>query len=199
MSASGNGKLPALDDQRLANTIGLAALIFYKDNGVLTPYLVPRTREVAVFNHGAWHCTASGAAEWPRFFEETEKDFDAFILDDMYNELKEEAGLLPADIDNLVPIALCRELVRAGKPQFFFIGFTNLDYRQLTERMHKARETVLPHAEPTETYRQPLFRFPAAARTQQEVAAMYEDGGFTSEAAALLYLCLRFMEAQNIN
>lgn len=198
LSAEYGGKLPAIDDPRLANTIGLAALIFFRDNGVLTPYFVPRTREVAVFNYGAWHCTASGAAEWPRFFEQTEKDFDAFILDDMYDELREEAGLLPDDIENLVPLALCRELVRAGKPQFFFIGFTKLTCRELTERMHKARNTALPQAEPTETYRQPLFRFPSSASTENEVIAMFEGGGFTSEAAALLHLCLRFMKAQNI-
>ena len=192
-------KLPPVDEPRLANTIGLAALIFFRDNGVLTPYFVPRTREVAVFNYGAWHCTASGAAEWPRYFAETEKDFNAFILDDMYDELREEAGLLPGDIENLVPLALCRELVRAGKPQFFFIGFTKLTYRELTERMHEARNTALPQAEPTETYRQPLFRFPSSAETEREVIAMFEGGGFTSEAAALLHLCLRFIKAQNIS
>ncbi len=188
-----DGSLPPLYDSRLANTLGVAILVFYRDGDDLTPFFVPRTKEPAVFNHGEWHCTASGAAEWPDDYEGSDKTFEAFILDDLYAELREEVGLGQEDLNNVVPLALCRELARAGKPQLFFIGFTDLGYDELVMRMNKARDTVLPHAEPTEIYRMPFFRFPEKLGTVQDIASNFESGGFTSEGAASLYYALQFL------
>jgi hypothetical protein len=39
--------------------------ILYQHNGEVKPLLVPRAKGVAIFNEGGWHCSASGAAEWP--------------------------------------------------------------------------------------------------------------------------------------
>ncbi len=190
-------KLPPLDDTRLANTLGVAILVFYRDGETLTPFFVPRTKEPAVFNHGNWHCTASGAAEWPDDFDGTDKSFESFILDDLYNELYEEVGLLAEDLTNVVPLAICRELVRAGKPQLFFIGFTELGYEALVAKMNAARNTVMPNAEPTEVYRMPFFRFPKKMDTTQKIASEFEHGGFTSEGAASLFYALQFLNGVN--
>lgn len=186
-------RLPPLADRRLANTIGVCILVFYKDKGVLTPYFVPRTREVAVFNTGEWHCTASGAAEWPRFPEESGENFEEYILDDLYRELEEEVGLLKADLTNVLPLALCRELVRAGKPQIFFIGFTELSYRELTARLDRARKKAHKRPEPVEVHRMPLFRWPRNVGDPAALISAHESDGFSSEAAASVYYGGRFL------
>ena len=187
------GKLPDLSDMRLANSIGLAILVYYRDRGRLTPFFVPRSREVAIFNHGNWHCTASGAAEWPEDPDSTPTDFEHYFLDDLYAELREEVGLRAEDLTDVVPLALCREFARAGKPQMFFIGFTDLSHDQLVERMEKARRTTLPRAEPTEVYRMPFFRFPSQLEDLDTIAREFEARGFTTEAAGNLYYATRFI------
>jgi hypothetical protein len=189
------GYLPELGDTRLANTVGLAILVFYKDNGRLTPFFVPRTREVAIFNMGEWHCTASGAAEWPVDPEQTPESFQAYILDDLYTELREEVGLVGEDLNNILPLALCREFARGGKPQMFFIGFTDLSHAELVERMENARKTTLPRTEPNEVYRMPFFRFPTQFPDAESIARSFEGSGFTSEAAANLFYAVRFLQA----
>jgi hypothetical protein len=189
------GHLPHLSDTRLANTIGLAILVFYKDNGRLTPFFVPRTREVAIFNKGEWHCTASGAAEWPVDPERTPETFEAYILDDLYTELREEVGLERDDLTNILPLALCREMARGGKPQMFFIGFTDLSHADLVERMETARKTALPRTEPTEVYRMPFFRFPTQFPDAESIARSFEGSGFTSEGAANLFYAVRFLQS----
>ncbi|HHB82486.1 MAG TPA: hypothetical protein ENK61_03335 [Devosia sp.] len=186
--------LPPLTDERLANTLGVAILVFYRDGENLVPFFVPRTKEPAVFNYGEWHCTASGAAEWPDDFEGTSKTFEAFILDDLYTELREEVGLMPEDVTNVLPLSICRELVRGGKPQLFFIGFTELEFDELVVRMERARDVVLPRSEPTEVFKMPLFRFPRSMKSVEELTSEFESGGFTSEGATSLFYALQFLE-----
>lgn len=132
-------KLPPLDDKSLANTIGIAALIFYRENGELVPYLVKRTKKVGVFPGGV-HCTSSGVAKWPG--DNADLDFETFFTEHMFSEIHEEVGLLPEDIDELVPLAICRELGRGGKPQIFYAGFTSLTREQLTEKRTRAQNTI---------------------------------------------------------
>ena len=83
-------KLPTLSDKRMANTLGVACILFYWDNEYWTPVMIPRPPEslkaVSVFE-GGWHCSASGAAEWPAV---TEREFFEAISDDMLSEIHEE-------------------------------------------------------------------------------------------------------------
>ena len=193
LSAEFGSSLPPLHEKRVANTLGLAIIVFYLDEGRLTPFIVPRTKGVAVFNHGEWHCTASGAAEWPDDFHNTSKDFNAFIMDDLYKELADEVGLLKSDLTNVLPLALCREMVRAGKPQLFFIGFTRLGYGQLKARLKKARRKAKRLNEPEEVYDLPLFRFPDDISTAADAAERFEGAGFTSEGAAALFYAWKLL------
>lgn len=142
-------RLPQLGDRRLANTVGVACLLFYWDRGQLVPYLVRRVEKVAV-HPGGIHCTASGAANWP---ETSEPSFANFFLRAMYQELDEEVGLKREDITDLRAVSLCREFLRGGKPQIFFAGFTHLSRNQLKARRLKAADTIKKIAGWTEVER----------------------------------------------
>lgn len=129
------GRLPALNDSRLANTIGMATLLLYPGtDGDLTPYLVRRQKNLAVFPGGV-HVSSSCAAEWSTRAPTT---FDDLFASDMYSEIKEEIGVEREELSTLYPLAICREFVRAGKPQLFFIATTSLRRSDLKERRQLA-------------------------------------------------------------
>jgi hypothetical protein len=179
-------RLPRLDDARLANTLGVAALILVREGEDLTPYLVSRSRDVAVFNAGGeWHCTASGVAE----LDDLDRT-DAFFLDTMCKELDEEVGLLPHDLDFLAPVALCREMTRAGKPQMFFLGVTSVDRDRLRTKLTGARRRTKQKGWVVENTAMPLWRKPSDI-TDADALALFHDKGFTIEAAACMHYYLR--------
>lgn len=133
------GNLPPFSDKRLANTIGIASLLFYKEDDQWIPYLVRRTKKVGVFP-GGLHCTASGVAKWPDITQGV--SFSNFFLKHMYSEFEEEVGLTEKDIADLRPIALCREFSRGGKPQLFFAGVTHLSRESLRKKRKQATEVI---------------------------------------------------------
>jgi hypothetical protein len=195
--AESPGRLPQLDDPRLANTLGVTVLVFYRDDrGVLTPFLVPRTKHTAVMNRGLWSDSASGAAEWPIDEQSTPKTFQAYILDDLYQELKSEIGLNPDDLSLVLPLAICREVMRAGKPQMFFIGFTHLDRRTLLRRMESARSLAKRNPiEPEEIYSMPLARQPPKAISLPDLHKDRGEMGVDPQCLASLHYSLTFLEA----
>jgi hypothetical protein len=177
--------LPPLNDQRLANTLGVAALILVREGVELTPYLVSRSRDVAVFNCGGeWHCTASGVAEIERADREP-----TFYMDTMYKELDEEVGLLQHDLDFFEPVALCREMTRGGKPQMFFLGITSLDRDTLKRKLKEARKQTKDKGWVVENTAMPFWRRPADL-TDRCAHKLFHEKGFTIEAAA----CLHYVE-----
>jgi hypothetical protein len=141
LSASYGSILPPLSDTRLANTVGIAAIILYRNSlGEYVPYIPRRkkvkkdkSKNVGVYTLGQFHCTASGAAAW-----HDECSFNNIFTDDMYREMNEEVGLSRNDIQFLTPVAYCREFLRGGKPQLFFVGYTALSADQLKQK-RKAR------------------------------------------------------------
>ncbi len=190
------GHLPKLADKRLANTLGVTILVFYLDpQGKLAPFIIPRSRHTAVHNRGQWSDSASGAAEWPEHPDGLEVNFENYIMDDVYKELKEEIGLEKADLSFVAPLAICRELARAGKPQMFFIGFTNLGRDQLLARMAQAirRAKENDRLEPVEIddihrlLQGPRIETPAAA--QEALVKLRID----TQCAASLHYCLTFL------
>jgi hypothetical protein len=175
--------LPPLSDRRMANTLGIAALIMVREGGELTPYLVSRSRDVAIFNCGGeWHCTASAVAVLPQDGGSAQY----FYKDAMLKELEEEAGLLEEDLDAFAPVAFCREMTRAGKPQMFFLGMTSLDRAVLEKKMSGARKAVKAKDGIVEITQMPLLRQPAKL-TSEEALALFHGKGFTIEAAACLH------------
>jgi hypothetical protein len=130
-------KLPPLDEPRLSNSLGLAVIVWYRaQDGDTLPYLPKRAGNLAVFPGGLFHCTASGEAQWkPRA-----ATFDQMFTADICKELYEEVGLSRADLDWIVPVALCREFLRGGKPQLFFAALTNVGADELAEKRRAAIE-----------------------------------------------------------
>lgn len=133
-------KLPPLDEKLLSNSIGISSVIFYRKDNTLLPYLPFRNKSIfskkrnepSLFE-GIYHCSASGALEWGHGISNFSE-----IKEDMYREIEEEIGLKKNDLKILECISLTREVLRAGKPQFFFIGYTNLNESQLREKRIEA-------------------------------------------------------------
>jgi 8-oxo-dGTP pyrophosphatase MutT (NUDIX family) len=126
-------QFPPLNEDLLANTVGIAAMLLFRaDSGEYLPYLQKRADGLAVFP-GAFHCTASGATQPPliKAWDGAEFSFGDVFLSDMYRELYEEIGVARSHILDLVPVALCREYLRGGKPQIFFVGLTDLSPPEL--------------------------------------------------------------------
>ena len=83
-------RLPPLDEPRLANSLGLAVIIWYRlPDGDVLPYLPRRVAGLAVFPGGRFHCTASGNAEWIT----GAATFDQMFTGEICRELSEEVGL----------------------------------------------------------------------------------------------------------
>ena len=126
--------LGPLDASIMANTIGISVVLYYRTSaGAYLPYLPGRAKGQAVFD-GGFHCTASGAAAWPA----TGKTFKEIFVEDLYAELFEEVGIARNEIDVMVPLALCREFLRGGKPQIFFAGVTKLSKPELAQKRKTA-------------------------------------------------------------
>jgi 8-oxo-dGTP pyrophosphatase MutT (NUDIX family) len=128
-------RLPPLDEPRLSNAIGLAAIVWYRtEDGDLLPYLPKRAKaNLAVFP-GGFHCTASGEAEW----KPGAASFDQMFTADVCRELYEEVGLRREDLQWIVPVALCREFLRGGKPQLFFAALSKVEEHELAPRRREA-------------------------------------------------------------
>ena len=133
------GELGPLDESIMANTIGISVVLYYRTSaGAYRPYLPGRAPGWGVFGQagvkGVFHCTASGAAAW----SDTGETFEDFFVKNMYKELEVEVGIVRGEIDDMVPLALCREFLRGGKPQIFFAGVTSLSEDELQTRRRRA-------------------------------------------------------------
>ena len=130
LRADYGARLPPLADTRLSNAIGTAIVVFDGDGRPCLPLRAPRQQ---VFPDG-YHCTASGETVW----REGALTFEALFTGNICRELEEEVGLERADLEWIRPLALCREYLRGGKPQFFFAGRTKLRADELRKRRRAA-------------------------------------------------------------
>ncbi len=182
-------RLPPLSETRLANNVGVACQLFYREGGQYVPYLVKRVSKVGVMPGGI-HCSASGAAAWP---SKTTLDFDGYFTTDMCREIEEEIGCKKTDIEDMRPVALCREFLRAGKPQVFFAGITSLSRDELRERRTHASKVVeitknWPEVERDRWYKSADVIIPTEAITQN-VSKL----GMTIEGIAALHYGIRYL------
>jgi hypothetical protein len=132
-----------------------------------------------------WHCTASGVAE----LRGEDGDAGDFIEWSMRKELEEEVGLVGDDLDTLAPIAFCRELLRAGKPQFFFLGVTSLPLPEITKKLKGARRRAKRVGDIIENMALPLLRNPTSLTGPDAVAL--QGRTISAEAAACLHYFFR--------
>lgn len=188
------GCLPKLEDKSMANTIGIAALIYYKEGDEYIPYMVKRVKKVGVFPGGV-HCTSSGVAKWPSNDEDT--SFDNFFTEHMYAELFEEVGLSKTDIAELVPMAICREFARGGKPQIFYAGFTELSKAELTEKRVKAQATIKELKLWPEVEQQKWYHSEIVLNTQ-ELMGSIKKYKITLEGVASLYYGIKYLQEHRV-
>jgi hypothetical protein len=142
MSGTYPNSLPSFADKRLANTIGISVILFYKnEGGFLVPYLPKRSKgilkkkKILAVHEGGFNCSASGAAEWNHDPSQT---FQNTFVADMLREIEEEVGIYPDEIKVITPLALCREFLRGGKPQIFFGGVVDLSLEDLIKKRKAA-------------------------------------------------------------
>lgn len=176
--------LPPIEDKKLANTIGIASLLFYINKGKWVPYFVKRVKKVAVFP-GVIQCTASGVAKWPS--KNNNPSFYNFFIDHMYYEFEEEVGLKKNDILELVPIAFCREFARGGKPQLFFVGITHLSRVELFEKRKMATKIISATNGWKEIEKDSIFNSADFIITQSNLLKSIKKNKLSHEARATLH------------
>mgnify|MGYP003703575057 FL=1 len=131
-----DGKLPALRDSNLANTLGVAVMFYDRQ---LRPIVRTRIDTLASIPHRGLHCTASGVHEVAP--NQAPGKFDYALLESgMIKEIEHEIGLL-RDEYALYPVAFARELARGGKPQLFFAALAKVDEARIRSAMAAADET----------------------------------------------------------
>jgi hypothetical protein len=175
--------LPPFSEEVLANTVGIAVMLLFKaESGEHLPYLQKRADGLAVFP-GAFHCTASGATRAPLKYawEGATYSFADVFVDDIYDELKEEVGITRDHVKDLVPVALCREYLRGGKPQIFFAGLTDLGR---TELLH-ARKDAIRRKEKSDI--KEIERGALVPRSYAELRSFLEDPNITLETLPALH------------
>ena len=178
------GELGPLDESIMANTIGISVVLYYRTSaGAYLPYLPGRAKGQAVFD-GGFHCTASGAAAWSA----TGRTFEEIFVEDMYNELCEEVGIARDEIDVMVPLALCREFLRGGKPQIFFAGVTKLSEPELAQK----RKTALKLQEGSGVIE--IEDNQLISSDTEDLPKKLRSGPVTLEATANLHYAEKFMK-----
>lgn len=116
------GIVPDLQDSQLANTVGVAVGVTAKDQfGQWQILKRLRDKHVAVYEN-QWHVPFSFALAWPEGFDPGEQmTISEFIRRDYGHELAEELrGIEASAFEPPRILAFCRDMVRGGKPQFFF-------------------------------------------------------------------------------
>ncbi|MCV2894583.1 hypothetical protein [Lentibacter sp. XHP0401] len=177
-----DGRLPPLTHSGLANSLGVAAMVFTPD--FATQLLRVRSSRLASIAHRALHCTVSGVYELPNSVKKGDiTDFSALEAG-MQLEMRMELGLEPDEYD-LFPVAFARELPRAGKPQLFFVARSKLPLEELKLRSAKAKESneFISEAD------KPFHDLSSGEFTRES---------FTYEGWACVHFANQFLEANNL-
>jgi len=192
--ASHAEELPPLSDRRLANTLGAAALIFYRTSGQWVPYLVRRVKKIGVFPGGI-HCSASGAVKWPAGEPRRRPTFESLVTRHMLDEINEELGLDQSDLEELRPVAFCREMARGGKPQIFYCARTGLSRAELAERRRHAAQVARDTKQWKEIERDRWYRSADVVLSPSRLRYGLGTWGVTLEGAASLFFGLRYLKS----
>ena len=132
---SDNKTLKSFEESVLANTIGVSAMWMTplargRKKSSLQVFLKPRRATTGIYSDMLG--TVSGVVEYPEggifncaSLEEyaTAEILREFFQETGYDEYMKKAGVRMDDI-HVIPLLFTRELVRGGKPQFFFLILT---------------------------------------------------------------------------
>jgi hypothetical protein len=127
-------KLPPFAASRLANTIGVAiGITSTTKSGQKVILRKLRSKDVDVYA-GMWHVPFSFALTHSFFEGRIEGTFESLISLDYGHEFSEELGIDFADMERPKLLAFCRDLARAGKPQFFYEMESRLSFEELRKK-----------------------------------------------------------------
>lgn len=172
------GRLPPLADSSLANTLGVAGVLFARNGQAL---MRERSRWLGSINQPLIHCSVSGVFELPPGSRGGQSHGYELLRYGIELEIRQELNLEPGEY-RLYPIALSRELPRHGKPQLFFAIFCDIPALDLVKRLNRAEERH-------EFLNDPNFMF----RVDEAQHRTYSR--FTYEGWAALRLASRFVRA----
>lgn len=138
-NGGGEYKLKPFKDSVLANLIGVACILYLTEEQKVV--ISERKRDQAIFEDMPGP-SSSGTVKFPMTKHPVRrlKNILNYLEDEMLREIAEEINLPAARIDNLVPLAFCRELIRGGLPQFFFLGESTISWRDLKQKAPLARD-----------------------------------------------------------
>jgi hypothetical protein len=114
----------------------------------------------------------------------------------MYEELEEEVGLQRAEILDLRPMGLCREMARGGKPQIFYSGLTLLDRQALADRRRKASKIIGATTRIPEIERDRWYRSADVVMTPSALRSKTGKWGITLEAAGSLHYGVKYLKGR---
>lgn len=119
--------LKPLEQSIMVNTIGTSAVVFYHKEGRLYFFMKLR-KQLGIYEN--MFGTTSGEVENPP--EDIEpRDLVSFVSEEMKREFSYETGLNSSKVIKSVrPLAFTRDLIRGGKPQFFFL----IEIREVSKR-----------------------------------------------------------------
>ncbi len=156
--SSAPGVVPDFQDSQLANTVGVAVGLTALDQfGQRLIVKRLRDKNVAVYQN-QWHVPFSFALAWPEGLVPGESmSVSEFIRRDYGHELAQELpGLEPTDFDPPQLLAFCRDMVRGGKPQFFFEIRARHSVNELRTRIRSDGAEFLNQTDVVDSLRPPL-------------------------------------------
>lgn len=107
-------KLLSYENSPFSNTIGVACVLITADDR----WVISLRAGNVAYDPQTLGCPASGALGWSERSRWSGRNVDTWVKEGLARECKEELGLTPSQ-DQIKYLAFCRELARAGKPQFF--------------------------------------------------------------------------------
>lgn len=105
------------EQSKMANSIGVAAIVYFRRNGKRYFWCKPRSLKVAI-EQGI---LGSPSGVVSPVYGQTITNLTQFLYSEMIREFSEETGLPVEVIRNIKFLNLSRELRRGGKPQAFFL------------------------------------------------------------------------------
>lgn len=135
------GKLVSLAESLLANTLGVAAMVYTRDHRFFIR--IRSNKDLAVMTKGQFHCSVSGAASWKVIHSNVVNGIVTFriLSEALCAEVLTELGLEKNEYD-IEPLAFARELPRCGKPQLFYlirVHYTLAELRRLVQEREDER------------------------------------------------------------
>jgi len=110
--------LKPLEQSVMVNTIGTSAVVYFR-KGEYVYFLMKLRKQLGIYENMLG--TTSGEVENPHEGGEP-KELITFVAEEMKREFAFETGLNPGKtVKRIQPLAFTRDLIRGGKPQFFFL------------------------------------------------------------------------------